>query len=225
MGTISKDIINNIKLNEYERYLSIQLAPPSLRADLLAICAFSMEILSIRNKIKDPSMGLLRIYWWKDILKKIENRDPPQNPIALLLDGRLNSELSNKLKLILDVSEKYFLNPENNFLLNDIESSVQSAWLSVLGVNDQISEESTLSIGKAWGILKNQSLESEILEAEELVKNVKKIFHTIPKKTFPAIFLGSIILDQITNIKNDKKPSGNLKKQWILLKASIIKRI
>ncbi|MEQ1651102.1 MAG: squalene/phytoene synthase family protein [Hyphomicrobium sp.] len=51
-----------------DRYLSALLAPRSVRADLIALAAFSSEIEKIAMQVTEPHLGEIRTQWWRDVL-------------------------------------------------------------------------------------------------------------------------------------------------------------
>jgi phytoene synthase len=53
------------------RYLAALFAPAATRADLLALYAFNLEVARIRESIREPMMGLIRLQWWRDCLGEI----------------------------------------------------------------------------------------------------------------------------------------------------------
>jgi len=57
-----------LRRNDPDRYLSTLYAPQALRPDLAALYAFNAEIASIRDRIREPLPGEVRIQWWRDAL-------------------------------------------------------------------------------------------------------------------------------------------------------------
>lgn len=51
-----------------DRYLSALLAPRRIRADLIALAAFSAEIEKIAMQVTEPHLGEIRTQWWRDAL-------------------------------------------------------------------------------------------------------------------------------------------------------------
>jgi len=65
-----------------DRYLCTLFAPSPLRADLLALYAFNLEIAGIRESVSEPLVGQMRLKWWYDALDAIVAGNPPKQPIA-----------------------------------------------------------------------------------------------------------------------------------------------
>ena len=51
-----------------ERYLTTLYAPAVKRAALTALYLFNAEIAAIRDKVKEPMAGEIRLQWWRDAL-------------------------------------------------------------------------------------------------------------------------------------------------------------
>lgn len=51
-----------------DRFLSVLYAPPDRRDALVALYAFNAEIASIRDRVREPLPGEIRVQWWRDAL-------------------------------------------------------------------------------------------------------------------------------------------------------------
>jgi phytoene synthase len=74
-----------VRRADRDRYLSVLYAPEDKRGALFALYAFNAEIASIRDRIREPLPGEIRLQWWRDAIA----RDEPQgHPLAeTLLDA------------------------------------------------------------------------------------------------------------------------------------------
>lgn len=54
---------------DFDRYLSALLAPAHVRDGLLTLAAFHGEIARIPASIREPTMGAIRLQWWRDALE------------------------------------------------------------------------------------------------------------------------------------------------------------
>jgi phytoene synthase len=54
-----------------DRYLAALFAPSDARADLFALYAFNLELARIRELVREPMMGLIRLQWWRDCIGEI----------------------------------------------------------------------------------------------------------------------------------------------------------
>jgi 15-cis-phytoene synthase len=55
-----------------DRYLSTLYAPPDKRAALSALYAFNAEVASVRDKVREPMAGEVRLQWWRDAIAEGE---------------------------------------------------------------------------------------------------------------------------------------------------------
>jgi phytoene synthase len=74
-----------VRAADPDRYLSVLYAPAPLRDDLLALYAFNAEIASIRDRVREPLPGEIRLQWWRDVLAAQEERTGHPVADALLL--------------------------------------------------------------------------------------------------------------------------------------------
>lgn len=66
------DDINSLKFNDPDRYLlSLFVGDPAERAAIIAFDELNVEIARLRDTIETPHMGLIRLQWWKDEIRKI----------------------------------------------------------------------------------------------------------------------------------------------------------
>ena len=70
------------RLREPDRYLAALLAPRPVRNDLIAIAAFSSELLRARDIVRDPMIGEIRLQWWRDALQALGRGERTANPVA-----------------------------------------------------------------------------------------------------------------------------------------------
>jgi len=54
---------------DYDRYLAALLSPVAARNDLLALAAFHGEIARIAFTVREPTIGEIRLQWWRDALE------------------------------------------------------------------------------------------------------------------------------------------------------------
>jgi phytoene synthase len=51
-----------------DRYLSTLYAPSGKRAALTALYAFNAEVAAVRDRIREPMAGEVRLQWWRDVI-------------------------------------------------------------------------------------------------------------------------------------------------------------
>jgi 15-cis-phytoene synthase len=72
-------VADTVRTGDYDRYLSTLYAPEAKRPALLALYAFDVEIGGIRDRIREPLAGEMRIQWWHDV---IASRKASGHPVA-----------------------------------------------------------------------------------------------------------------------------------------------
>jgi 15-cis-phytoene synthase len=68
-----------------DRFLAALFAPGNRRAALMALYAFNAEIARVREVIRDPMAGEVRLQWWRDAIERPGGGDARANPIASAL--------------------------------------------------------------------------------------------------------------------------------------------
>jgi phytoene synthase len=72
-----------VRAADRDRYLATLYAPEAKRASLFAIYAFNAEIAAIRDRIREPLPGEVRLQWWRDVLDGA--RPAEGHPVAEVL--------------------------------------------------------------------------------------------------------------------------------------------
>ena len=68
-----------------DRYLASLFAPDARRPYLLALYAFNIELARVRETVREPMLGELRLQWWRDALDGMYAGDTPEHPVAQAL--------------------------------------------------------------------------------------------------------------------------------------------
>ncbi len=66
-----------VRQADRDRYLSVLYAPEEKRGALFALYAFDAEIASVRNRIREPLPGEIRLQWWRDAIAGDEAQGHP----------------------------------------------------------------------------------------------------------------------------------------------------
>ncbi|MCB1488157.1 MAG: phytoene/squalene synthase family protein [Bauldia sp.] len=74
-----------VRAGNRDRYLSDLLAPEGVRDDLFALHAFDVEVASVRDKVKEPMLGEIRLQWWRDALRGDHGGSPVASSLALAI--------------------------------------------------------------------------------------------------------------------------------------------
>jgi phytoene synthase len=68
MGQAADPMMEAVRAADRDRYLATLYAPEKKRAGLFALYAFNAEIAAIRDRIREPMPGEVRLQWWRDVL-------------------------------------------------------------------------------------------------------------------------------------------------------------
>lgn len=74
-----------VRQHDPDRYLTALLAPEEHRGGLMALYAFNMEVARVRELVRDPLPGEVRLQWWRDFLAGSAHGDANANPVAAAL--------------------------------------------------------------------------------------------------------------------------------------------
>lgn len=79
-----------VRAADPDRYLSVLYAPADRRDALHALYAFNAEIATVRDKVREPMAGEIRLQWWRDALSGERRDEVSANPFAAALVGTLD---------------------------------------------------------------------------------------------------------------------------------------
>lgn len=78
-----------VRQGDSDRFLSTLFAPDDRRPHLLALYAFNVEVVRIRDVVSDPQVGRIRQQWWLDTLDGIYASETQAHPVAQALAGAI----------------------------------------------------------------------------------------------------------------------------------------
>src|SRR5690606_16690904 len=68
-----------------DRFLAALFAPAGNRGALFALYAFNLEIARVRDAIRQPLAGEIRMQWWRDVIAGEARGEVEANPVAAAL--------------------------------------------------------------------------------------------------------------------------------------------
>lgn len=74
--------LTTLKSTDIDRYLACLLMPEDKRGAVAALYAFNAELARIRDVIREPLPGEIRLQWWRDVLEGGGEGDSAANPLA-----------------------------------------------------------------------------------------------------------------------------------------------
>ncbi|MDH2342254.1 phytoene/squalene synthase family protein [Bradyrhizobium sp. SSUT77] len=71
-----------VRSHDFSRYAATLFAPAAERRALLALYAFNVEIVRVRDQVSQPLPGEIRLQWWTDMLSGHAHGSAEGNPVA-----------------------------------------------------------------------------------------------------------------------------------------------
>ena len=91
---LREQLLSDLRRADIDRYLALLLMPEAVRDDLMALMLFNAEIASIRDRVREPLPGEVRLQWWRDVLAGERDGEARAHPIAaVLLDAMERREM------------------------------------------------------------------------------------------------------------------------------------
>ena len=150
-----------LRQHDRDRYQTALFAPADRRDALFALYAFNYEIGRIRESVREPMLGLMRLQWWRDALDEIYAGKPPRRhevavPLAqaiathglskthfsALIDARAQ-DMEEVPPESLSALENYAAGTSGNLILLALEA---------LGVREANAAEAGRGIGIAYSL-------------------------------------------------------------------------
>lgn len=78
-------LLGELREADIDRYLALLLMPEGVRDDLLVLFLFNAEIAAIRDKVREPLPGEVRLQWWREVLSGDRDGEARAHPVASLL--------------------------------------------------------------------------------------------------------------------------------------------
>lgn len=83
-----------------DRFFSALFAPAAARRGLFALYAFNLEVARVREHIREPMAGEIRLQWWREALQGSGRGEVSANPVAAALLTTIERHALAREKLI-----------------------------------------------------------------------------------------------------------------------------
>ncbi|KAF2734465.1 hypothetical protein EJ04DRAFT_534832 [Polyplosphaeria fusca] len=160
---------NLVRSYDQPSHVLQSFTPSSARDAYIAIRAFNVDVARIADTTSTPTIGMMRMQFWKDAVTKSLNGNPPKEPVAILLAKAAedvhersggNIRLSKGwLQRIINTREQYLGNPPYP-TLSALETYGENTYSTVLYLTLSALPQASLTtdhiashIGKAMGIV------------------------------------------------------------------------
>lgn len=81
-----------VRRHDPDRFLTALFAPAARREALLTLYAFNHELARAREMAREPTMALIRLQWWREVVEGARRRHEVAGPVGEALDaGKLRA--------------------------------------------------------------------------------------------------------------------------------------
>jgi phytoene synthase len=158
--TIEADVARcaeQVRRFDRDRYLTALFAPADRRPALWALYAFNLEVARIRESVREPLAGAIRLQWWREAVDAAYRGAPPAAPTTQALAQAIaRHDLTRKtVERLIEGREREFSDaPPAN--LAELETYAEATSgtlillaLEALGVRDETARETARHVGIA----------------------------------------------------------------------------
>ncbi len=128
-----------VRAADRDRFLATLFAPRERRGALFALYAFNVEIARVREVVRDPVAGEIRLQWWSDVLAGDGRGEIEAHPVASALRASVARYGLSPRRLQTTISARRFdLYDEPMATLADLEAYADGASSSLIALAAQI---------------------------------------------------------------------------------------
>ncbi|HWE75914.1 MAG TPA: squalene/phytoene synthase family protein [Stellaceae bacterium] len=147
--------------HDRDRYQTALFAPADRRDALFALYAFNYEVARIREYVREPMLGLIRLQWWRDALDEIyAGKQPRRHEVATPLAAAIVTHRLSKAHFttLLDARAHDMEDapPQSMAALEEYVDRTSGALnllaLEVLGIGDARAAEAARAAGTAYAL-------------------------------------------------------------------------
>ncbi|HYD98729.1 MAG TPA: phytoene/squalene synthase family protein [Alphaproteobacteria bacterium] len=152
---------DQVRRFDHDRYLTALFAPAARRDSLFALYAFNLEIAKTREVVSEPTLGLIRLQWWRDSIAALyDGKPPPRHEVlqplaAAIRDHGLDHAHFEQLIEAREQDMERDPPPTLPALLIYAEGTaapLMALALEALGVRDAASLRAARAVGVAWAL-------------------------------------------------------------------------
>ena len=165
MNDQEKNIIfcrDMVQQDDRARYEIVLFAPRPQQAGLWALYAFNQEVAKTRESVSEPTLGEIRLQWWRDVVSELRSGTVREHPVVSALAAlKLSEPVLKLLDDLIDARGRdlYDEGPADQTALENYADSVggalSEAALRLCHDGDPTVDEVTLvrQTGSAWAML------------------------------------------------------------------------
>ena len=146
---------------DYGRYLCALAAPANSRNALLVLLAFNDELGKVREIVSEPTLGDIRLAWWRETLVADQEAEGGAHPVARALKQVVleNGAHMATLQAMIDGRARD-MDPAPFTNVTELEEyakatagTLAQAALQVLRVDDEESRKAASEVAVAWALI------------------------------------------------------------------------
>ncbi len=143
-----------------DRYFCALLAPAGRREALFALYAFNGEVARVRETVREPMLGMIRLQWWRDAIAAIYDGSPPRHALAAPLAAAIAAHglPRQAFDRLIDAREGDLDDApvESLAALEDYAAATSSTLtglaLATLDADDEVTQTVGRHVGIAWAL-------------------------------------------------------------------------
>src|SRR5438132_5762254 len=150
-----------VRRRDRDRFQTVLFAPAARREALFALYAFNHEIASVRERVTEPTLGRMRLEWWREIIAAAYESGPVRRHVVVeplteaIREHALTREHFDRL---IDARERDLEDeaPASLAALEDYAEATSARLvylaLEILGVRDPAAQQAGRHLGIAYAL-------------------------------------------------------------------------
>lgn len=75
-------LADTVHRHDRDRFATVMFAPRERREGVLALYAFNAEVARIREMVREPMAGMVRLQWWREVVEGKREEEAARSPVA-----------------------------------------------------------------------------------------------------------------------------------------------
>lgn len=156
-------VAEQVRSHDRDRFVTALFAPAARREDLFALYAFNLEIAKLREVVREPMMGQIRLQWWRDAIAAIGQGQGESlaHPVAGPLGEAIHRHGldTGQLQRLIDSREADLTDEPPADLAGleqyaeDSSAALTDLALTVLGAGSAAARRAGRHVGVAWALV------------------------------------------------------------------------
>ena len=143
-----------------DRYLAALFVPEGARDALFALYAFNAELAQIADEVTEPTLGEIRLQWWRDAIQVAASGEATGHPVADAMGAALKARdlPATRLDSLIDARRFDVLErimPDSASLFTYLDNTAGQAFLlacEFLGCDPETAAPAAQAAGRTYGL-------------------------------------------------------------------------